>query len=741
MNPRMIIAVAVSLLTLSGFAAEPTPVKVTVADTVLQAKVPRIGFNVCQNPIDDRSTLLENCLNPNPGLEAGVICRRLLVVSAGDTRTFEVARDSYQKFVPTNSWDGAEFRVLAGKAERRKGKVVSCSYEALNSRFTVADDGPAFAAGDLIWLNLPEMKSRISVSVNSKSQLTERVVENDHAPFHGGQTCVKLTMDKLWKSPMLWLPSFKRHGGGRGGDREGNADRFLQEKTYRITLWAKGTPGTKASVRFVASSEPGLPMPDDFVLTNVWTKYELIRKSEPMVHICIVLSGGDEMYLDNFIISEDDGGAPCTILPRVVAALSDFKPGTLRLLGGARGESLDNWLAHPLERLRVVDQNQQTVDIRDPDHPNLPDSLNLCEQVGASPWLVMGLAMTDAEWDNLLEYLAGPVASPYGAKRAKNGQPESWLKTFDKVYLELGDEVWNANKAPWNLTDPIRYAAWVERVFSRVKKSKYYSANIRLVASGHTRDTKWNEAVLKGCPSLDVLSCAAAIPAPASANPAAMQTQLLAYPVAQTLPELTAMSKSVKTAGKALALGGCEVASEESGFLGPERSLLRSQSAAVAVLDELLQAVAGGCEAVEFSRFAQGADNATHVDAHAMALHPAAQAVRLFNLHVGGMDLVSSTLAPGSSPSASGIMAYAFKGKDSYCVMLLNRSLTTAYKAALALPAKCGKVRCYRIANNDPLANNLNELQVKTEEFDGDPAAGIVVPAHSIVLAETEVAK
>ena len=101
-----------------------------------------------------------------------------------------------------------------------------------------------------------------------------------------------------------------------------------------------------------------------------------------MVNLIIVLSGGGEMYLDNIVISEDDGGEPLAILPRMADALADLKPGTLRLLGGARGESLDNWLAHPLERLRTVDSSPRGrgAAYRDPDQPNLPDSLNLCER-------------------------------------------------------------------------------------------------------------------------------------------------------------------------------------------------------------------------------------------------------------------------------------------------------------------------------------------------------------------------
>lgn len=739
-------------------AAEPTPVRVTVTDTVLRPKVPRIGFNVCQNPMDDRSTLLQNCLNVNPGLESGVLARRLFIASAGDARTFEEPAGGdaeYQKAVPESFWVGAEFHVLDGKAAGRKGRIAACAYGGrAKTVFTAEGDGPAFAAGDLIWLNQPRGKGRLNAGWGSGTDYSAHVAEDEQGPFHGGQTCLKLDAQTFkrdaWNMLHLWLPSFKRWGGGRSANREGNADRFMQEKTYRISFWAKGTPGGKGSVRFVASSEPGQAEPDDFTLTDTWHKHELIRKSRPMVNLLLVLSRGEQMYVDGFVISEDDGGEPLAILPRVADALADLKPGTLRLLGGARGESLDNWLAHPLERLRTVERSMTSSSggpYRDPDQPNLPDSLNLCERAGASPWLVMGLAMTDEEWDHLLEYLAGPADSPYGAKRARHGQPESWLKTFDTVYLELGDEVWNKGKSPWNLDDAARYAAWAERVFSRVRASKYYSGKIRLVAGGNARDPKWNEAVLKGCQSLDVLSCPATIGGADAFGgkhvaTATMQARLLAWPAAETRPQLAAAAQLAKGAGKSFALGGCEVVSREQSFLGPERSLLRSQTAAVAVLDELLLALAGGSEAVQFSRFAQGSDNATHVDAHKLALHPSALAIRLFNLHAGGMDLVSCsiTLAPPDSlaPGVPALVAYAFKGQGRSSVLLLNRSPATAYQAALAWSAGSGKVRGYRIAAENPLANNLNEIQVKTEEFDADPASGIAVPAHSIVLVETK---
>jgi hypothetical protein len=683
----------------------------------------------------------------------------MFAASGGAARTFEETAaddEQFRKIIPGSFWVGAEFRVLDGKAAGRKGRVAACEYVGrAKTVFTAEGDGPPFAAGDLIWLNQPNGKAGLDAGWGPSSAYAAHVAEGEHAPYHGGRTCLKLdaktAKPDAWKLLHVWLPTFNRWGGGRSADRGGNADRFLQEKTYRITFWAKGTPGAKGSVRFVASSEPGAPEEDDFKLAANWQKYELIRKSHPMVNLLIVLTRGTEMYVDDFVISEDDGGEPLAILPRVADALADLKPGTLRLLGGARGEGLDNWLAHPLERLRTVERARTMSSrepFRDPDQPNLPDSLNLCERSGASPWLVMGLAMTDEEWDGLLEYLAGPPESPYGARRVRHGQPDSWLKTFDAVYLELGDEVWNKSKTPWNLDDPARYAAWAERVFARVRQSKYYSPKIRLVANGKAGDARWNEALLKGCPALDVLSCPAVIGgaetiAAKSGDAATMQARLLAHPAAQALPQLTGVSQSAKAAGKAWALGGCETASAEQSFLGPERSLLRSQTAAVAILDSLLLAVAAGSGAANFSRFAQGSDNATHVDPHTMALNPSALAIRLYNLHAAGMDLVRSATTPvhaqdGPAPDVPALATYAFRSQGRSSVLLLNRSPGAAYKATLALPGGSGKVRCYRIGEANPLANNLNEIQVRTEEFEGDPSAGIVLPAHSIVLVESK---
>ncbi|MCW8129798.1 MAG: hypothetical protein KIS92_05535 [Planctomycetota bacterium] len=744
---RLMLVVFCGLRAGAGEAESSAPalkVEVAVTGQTIRPKVPAIGFSLCQNPIDDRSTMLGNCLNSNPGLEAGILYRRVFLAGGGDANGFEEPaqhEENYRKSIPQEFWKGAEFRVLAGKAAGRRGKLAQASYaDGRKTVYTAEGGGPAFAAGDLIWLSqegaLAQVHRSWSLTVSDRP---DGVEQGDRAPWFGGRTCVKLGKDR----PNIWLPTFDRWGGGRAGDRGGNSDRFLQEKTYRVTVWARGTPGAKCSVRFVASSEPGRPEPDDFAVTETWKKYELVRKSDPMVNLIIVASGG-EVWLDNFIVSEDDGGEPLAVLPRVAGALAEFKPGVLRILSGARGESLENWLAHPLERLRTVEKvafNQAST--RDPDPPNLPDALDLCERAGAAPWLTVGLAMTEEEWDGLLEYLAGPAESPFGARRARHGQPDPWIGKFETIYLELGDEVWNRRKAPWNVENAEHYAAAAERVFSRARKNKHFGPRIRLVANGCLADPKWNETVLKYVPSMDVLGCGAALEFAqpgGNANAAGLLAQMLAGP-ARALPAWNAARQQAQSARKALALSGWETVSGEQGFLGQERSMLRGQASAVAALDGLLQALANGAEAAAFSRFAQGSNNATHVDAHAMALHPAGMALRLFNRHAGGKDLLAASVAPaadGPAPGVPALGAYAFKSGQGCGVFLLNRSPAQACAVRLKLPGSAKKATAYTLAAADPLANNLNDLQVDVKAAEIDLSGEVLVPAHGLVLVETK---
>lgn len=728
---------ALSILSVGLFGilfAEET-IEVVVSDKVVQSKMPRIGLNVCSDPVSNRSTLLENCLNPMPGLEQGVVHRQILEATGGNGKTVRIGSiEKGAQDLPDDLWNGATFEVVFGHAAGRKGRIV----ERKNDTLILEEEGPAIEKGDVV-----RIEHGICLTARlTKSGEVQDAQNGEHAPWHGGSTCLKIENKSGIKGENVKLRSFACWGSARqGGYFGGNADRIVQEKKYRITFWAKGTAGATGSIRFEGThAHVGDPMPDDFKLTQEWQKYELVRAGRSMNYIICHLEGGQEMYLDNFMISEDDGGTPMAILPRVMDALTDLHPGVLRLSGGTQGESLENWIAHPLER-------NQHVWLRacyDPLSPSLPDGLTMSERSGASPWLCMGMSMTDDEWDGLLEYLGGPPETPFGRKRRLAGRPLSWLNDFTQVYLELTYEPWSESDI-WSAKNAERYGKWVERIFNRIRNSKYYSPKIRLVATGNAAEPAWNKVVLEVCKSLDILttSCLTVgentVDAKDSRTPS--PAKLLSSPANEFLPKWTSFQKAVASAGKQPAMCSMETKSDEEGYLGPQRSLFRSLSGAVAAFDKMLICLASGCETVNFSEFAQGADNATHVDAHSMRLHSVAHAIKLFNTHVDGAALLETSIHKSGAAqmdSLPELATYAFKKDKRYKVILLNRSATNEYTVKLQLPAESKRLFCCKIAHGNPLANNLGEESVKVEEAVKDGTGTIRLPAHCILLVETE---
>jgi hypothetical protein len=75
----------------------------------------------------------------------------------------------------------------------------------------------------------------------------------------------------------------------------------------------------------------------------------------------------------------------------------------------------------------------------------------------------------------LIEYLAAPASSPYGAKRAALGQVAPWTSVFPSIHLELGNEEWNALTFPGAaMPDPVAYGERAKEVFMAARSSPFY---------------------------------------------------------------------------------------------------------------------------------------------------------------------------------------------------------------------------------------------------------------------------
>ncbi len=90
-----------------------------------------------------------------------------------------------------------------------------------------------------------------------------------------------------------------------------------------------------------------------------------------------------------------------------------------------------------------------------------------------------------ADW---VEYCNGPVATPLGALRARNGHPQP----YNVKYWEIGNESWGADRV--GSTDAESYA----RAFpAYVDAMKARDPNIRIGINGYGGDPQWNDALLR----------------------------------------------------------------------------------------------------------------------------------------------------------------------------------------------------------------------------------------------------
>jgi hypothetical protein len=126
----------------------------------------------------------------------------------------------------------------------------------------------------------------------------------------------------------------------------------------------------------------------------------------------------------------------------VVKALKAYRPGVLRYWAGQLGDTIEN-LTAPVGARRRAGFSAFGTTAGD-QQLGLHEFLQLSEAVDAEPWVVIPITIStsDASW--LIDYLAGPVSTSGGARRAARGQVQPWTTMFRKIHLEFGNEAWNS---------------------------------------------------------------------------------------------------------------------------------------------------------------------------------------------------------------------------------------------------------------------------------------------------------
>jgi alpha-L-arabinofuranosidase len=186
--------------------------------------------------------------------------------------------------------------------------------------------------------------------------------------------------------------------------------------------------------------------------------------------------GGGEVLLDDVSLEHVSSAKenPTAFRDEVVETLRALQPGILRYQDGDHiGSTIDNLIAPPFARVRNGFSEGGSEQKQIP--MGLQEFLQLCQVIHAEPWFNMPAGISPDDTRKLVEYLAGPATSPYGAKRAARGQNAPWTSVFPVIHLELGNEEWNAvTFAGAAMNDPVVYGQQAKMIFATARSSPFY---------------------------------------------------------------------------------------------------------------------------------------------------------------------------------------------------------------------------------------------------------------------------
>ena len=417
------------------------------------------------------------------------------------------ARLSFWDCARSGFWDGADvyiYRIENGVLKfLRQTKIVKSvigndpgTQQPTEEKIWFADKGPAVMNGDFFVLRMQSNKMPLQVRPELLKPSDTPLLT--YAPLSGkadwsfdpenpvpdGGSKVSLRLDVKEASPDT--PAGPWHWYVAPNDKDSKL-RFNPGKSYKAQVWLKqnGMADPRVRIQF------GTVMTQIVDVTPEWKKFEFDlpvdspekpyndhQNAETRMLIGALSPG--TLWMGNFVVWQTDL-PPYAVMPEDVEILKDFKPHVLRLWGGIESPSLDFWLSKGFAQPVRGGYGKVERSVL----ASLGETLEVCRQVGADPWLILNPWFTEQENANLMDYLGGPADKGYGKLRAEHGHPEPWTKTFKKIYLESANEAWNQGMGYSYPSQPEVYAAVADRQFRELKKSPFYSPDqFEMIANG-----------------------------------------------------------------------------------------------------------------------------------------------------------------------------------------------------------------------------------------------------------------
>lgn len=676
-------------------------------------------------------------------------------------------------------------------------------YQASRSgpnRITFAEPGPALRAGDYYFLTVERMDVPSGTTRTwddnpwwmhrgfSLEQGTEKdlhaagvrvELSTDVAPGNG-RASLKLTNPPgLQRTPRL--------GNWFLAGMQSDWPRLREGKPYTVRLWLKheGMARPEVEVRIASLKTTTLRV------TDQWKEYTIPFIGGPpgsgAERFDIGTRQAGSLFIDNVTIVQDDGPPPFAFYPEVVETLQRFRPSSLRLWtlqqNRGFGKRLDDALGPPAQSNLTFSETGGAVTTA---QLGLHAELELCAAVGARPWIVTSVMFSPEENANLIEYLAGPADSPYGAKRAAWGRKEPWTEVFDQILIEPGNEVWNSLFLPGSFVgQPDQYGAYAEFIFQTMKGSRHFTeGKFQFIVNGWVADTGprgYGGRALKNAPSAHAFDIAYytggwdAVGLMKSDSIEESWMNVLTYSRRMLLPRTLRAKDTADAMGRERG-SPAQVLVYEAGpgytlpgpgkFNREEQEQGKSLAHAINSLDIFMMNLRAGIGDQSFYTFKNGHYWASHN--RAWGEHIAWKALGLRNSQLRG-DLITAevkkmvtidlpeTLADTVSQSNSAnrrqrtfpavpdmplVDCYPFREGKRHSFMLLSRRIDGPTKVTLELPYEPQSAyTIHALRGDSPGLHNIDEEVVKVETFEREGMTRrhtLMLPPHSVLVLVNE---
>lgn len=752
----------------SPLKAQPSTADFAIGSTPLQGGSDRFGINL--------DWAYYNNWSHDPGMEPLAVNLKGTATGGGTDYLINSGPvdTSYNGAFTDGFFVGASIRIyrVINDAVTLIRSATVTDYQADPSsthRIQLDTPGAPVLPGDIYYLNLvidnvpvasvaPPIQPMLPIAdpwspIGNVEQFRDR---STVPPVEGGQTSMRLHTDH---SEYVGMFQF----------RYGPEDQWMESlepgQPYRMEVWLRQYGRV--------SDEVVLWMDEAYadvatVITGVnesWTQfqYDFIGPARPgpgsvPIPQGLVFEGPGTLWVDNFRVYRTN--EPSFVYQSdKITALQEANPATVRLWGGVSNEQLganiEDW-TNP-ESLSLRQYNPHYGAQYADSNLKLPTALPVVEQLDANPWLVMGPYHSEADWLRLMEYLAGPIGTPFGDKRAAQGHPTPWSDAFGLIYIEYGNESW-LPFFEWQ-TEAVEYGQFAEHFFSVIKSSPYYpqiANKLVFVLNGaldQSTPTDFSHVAIQYCPSAHMVDIAPYIGGwesevefgEGTVNDIGFQEYLL-FPNSRIKFHT---DRHVQTRNTLASQGfdydlttyefgpGYPLPTGEVPVQTVMEAYGKSLAAGVATLDTMLDLQRNQYFSGNFFHFAGGTSYATHTAPDSgFRPHPAWLAVQLANEYATHPRVFSTALntptlfvaGEDEFPDAHVplVDVHAYKSGNDYTVIVLSRSLDTETLVTLHLPFNELTSGAHHMLTGDPRSNNTqaDNITIQSEAIYPDVADG-----------------